>query len=118
MKMLFSPKVGGRGAIFRIGAIKMPIEALSTVAGPLASLLQPRAAASHAMPDSSAQAIQGPGKAPDETGGIPSGPTFGEYLQHAIGEVNQAQLHAGDLSTRFAAGEPIDVHQVMIAAQE
>ena len=37
---------------------------------------------------------------------------------YSIGEVNQAQLHAGDLSSRFAAGEPIDVHQVMIAAQE
>ena len=32
--------------------------------------------------------------------------------------MNKAQLHAGDLSTRFAAGEPLDVHQVMIAAQE
>ena len=58
------------------------------------------------------------GKAADESGSVSTGPTFGQYLQQAIGEVNQAQLRTGDLSTRFAAGEAIDVHQVMIAAQE
>jgi len=45
-------------------------------------------------------------------------PTFGQFLQNALAEVNQAQLHAGDMTTRFAAGEPLDVHQVMIASQE
>ena len=39
-------------------------------------------------------------------------------LTSAIAEVNQAQLHAGDMTARFAAGEPMDVHQVMIASQE
>ncbi len=44
--------------------------------------------------------------------------SFGKMLENAIGEVNKAQLNAGDMSTRFAAGEPLDVHQVMIAGQE
>ncbi len=44
--------------------------------------------------------------------------TFGKMLTNAIAEVNQAQLHAGDMTARFAAGEPLDVHQVMIASQE
>ena len=45
-------------------------------------------------------------------------PSFGKMLSNAISEVNQAQNHAGDLATRFAAGEPLDVHQVMVASQE
>jgi flagellar hook-basal body complex protein FliE len=44
--------------------------------------------------------------------------SFGQMLADAIGEVNAAQNQAGDMSARFAAGEPMDVHQVMIAAQE
>lgn len=46
------------------------------------------------------------------------GKSFGQFLNEAIQEVNQAQQHADDLTTRFAAGEPLDVHQVMIASQE
>lgn len=51
-------------------------------------------------------------------GGTGAGKTFGQFLQDAIREVNEAQLRAADLTTRFAAGEPLDVHQVMIASQE
>ena len=47
-----------------------------------------------------------------------TGKSFGALLQDAIGEVNQAQLHAGEMTNRFAAGEPLDIHQVMIAGQE
>lgn len=47
-----------------------------------------------------------------------SGKTFGQYLESAIGEVNSAQLHSADMTKRFAAGEPMDVHQVMVASQE
>ena len=52
-----------------------------------------------------------------EPGGA-SGKSFGAMLSNAIAEVNQAQVHAGDMTARFAAGEPLDVHQVMIASQE
>src|SRR5437868_13418306 len=48
----------------------------------------------------------------------PTGKSFGQFLQDAIGEVNQAQIHAGEMTNRFAAGEPLDIHQVMIAGQE
>jgi flagellar hook-basal body complex protein FliE len=44
--------------------------------------------------------------------------SFGQMLTNAIAETNQAQLHAGDMTARFAAGEPMDIHQVMIASQE
>lgn len=96
----------------------MPIDAVTSLAGPLAGALQPRANVANAIPDSGVDALQGLGKTPDVSGAAPTGPTFGQLLQHAIGEVNQAQVHAGDLSSRFAAGEPVDVHQVMIASQE
>lgn len=51
-------------------------------------------------------------------GGAEAPQTFGQALLHALGEVNQAQLHAGQMTTRFAAGEPLDVHEVMIASQQ
>lgn len=44
--------------------------------------------------------------------------SFGKMLTDAIANVDKAQSHAGDMTTRFAAGEPMDVHQVMIASQE
>ncbi|MCS6777758.1 MAG: flagellar hook-basal body complex protein FliE [Chloroherpetonaceae bacterium] len=52
------------------------------------------------------------------SGATGAGKTFGQFLQDAIREVNEAQLRAADLTTRFATGEPLDVHQVMIASQE
>jgi flagellar hook-basal body complex protein FliE len=96
----------------------MPISALTSLAGPLTSVLQPRNNVAQAIPDSGAPEIQGLGKMPDDGAASSTEPTFGQILQHAIGEVNQSQMHAADLSARFAAGEPLDVHQVMIAAQE
>jgi len=96
----------------------MPISALTSAAGPLASAFQPLTSAVQAIPDSGVQEIQGLGKMPTDGSGISTGSTFGQFLQHAIGEVNQSQLHANDMSSRFAAGEALDVHQVMIAAQE
>ncbi len=44
--------------------------------------------------------------------------SFGQMLSSAIAEVNQAQVNSADMTARFAAGDKIDVHQVMIAAQE
>lgn len=50
--------------------------------------------------------------------GAAGGQTFGQMLEGAIGQVNNAQLHAADLRSRFATGEPMDVHKVMIAGEE
>jgi flagellar hook-basal body complex protein FliE len=44
--------------------------------------------------------------------------TFGKALMNALGDVNSAQMKAGDMNARFAAGQAVDVHEVMIASQE
>ncbi len=44
--------------------------------------------------------------------------SFGDMLMNAIGQVNQAQLHANHMRAEFAAGKPLDVHQVMVASEE
>lgn len=44
--------------------------------------------------------------------------SFGAFLADALAGVNAAQAHAGDMTKRFAAGENLDVHQVMIASQQ
>ena len=96
----------------------MPIESIMSAVSPITSVLTPRSGISSAIPDASINGMSGLGKDLGAEGLAPSGVTFGQALQNALGEVNRAQVHAGDLSTRFAAGEPIDVHQVMIASQE
>lgn len=46
------------------------------------------------------------------------GASFGEMLANALGETNRLAHRADDLAARFAAGEPLDVHQVTIAMEE
>ncbi len=46
------------------------------------------------------------------------GKSFGQVLSDSLAEVNKSQMHAADMNTRFAAGEKMDVHDVMIASQE
>ncbi len=96
----------------------MPINPLTAISGPLAGAFEPRSGAAQKLAVPGMEALQGSGNTPGAEGSEPVGQTFGHFLQNAIGEVNQAQMRAGDLSTRFAAGEAVDVHQVMIAAQE
>ena len=52
------------------------------------------------------------------TGASGAGKSFGQILQNAISEVNEAQLRSGEMVARYAAGDKVDVHQVMIASQE
>lgn len=52
------------------------------------------------------------------TGVEGTGKSFGSFLQEALSEVNNAQMRAGEITNRFAAGENVDIHQVMIAGQE
>ena len=47
-----------------------------------------------------------------------TGKSFGQFLMDALAEVNSAQMKAGEMTAQFAAGKPVDVHQVMIASQE
>ena len=46
------------------------------------------------------------------------GPSFGDALKRAIGEVSTQQDTAQDYVQRFVRGEPVELHQVMAAAEE
>ena len=58
-----------------------------------------------------------------ERGGIPLGPTstdpsFGDTLKAALGDVTELQSDSQALIAAFVRGEPVEVHQVMAAAEE
>ena len=44
--------------------------------------------------------------------------TFAETLQRALGDVSEMQEGAQDAMSAFLAGEPIEIHEVMAAAEE
>jgi flagellar hook-basal body complex protein FliE len=47
-----------------------------------------------------------------------SGPGFGDVLSGFMGKVNNSQNQADHMVESLALGEPVDVHQVMIALGE
>ena len=44
--------------------------------------------------------------------------TFGETLTRALNEVSDARDRSSDLTQRFAAGENVELHEVMAATEE
>ena len=46
------------------------------------------------------------------------GPSFGDTLERALGEVSTSQETAQDAIQRFVRGEPVELHQVMAASEE
>jgi flagellar hook-basal body complex protein FliE len=46
------------------------------------------------------------------------GPSFGDTLKRALGEVSAAQESATDYVGKFMRGEPVELHQVMAATEE
>jgi flagellar hook-basal body complex protein FliE len=50
--------------------------------------------------------------------GPTNGPSFGDVLTKAIGQVSDAQDNAADHAARFMRGEPVELHQVMAATEE
>src|SRR6478735_3489129 len=46
------------------------------------------------------------------------GPSFSDSLKRALGEVSTSQETAQDYIQRFVNGEPVELHQVMAAAEE
>ena len=44
--------------------------------------------------------------------------SFGNTLTRVINEVSDARDRSGDLTQRFAAGENVELHQVMAASEE
>uniref|UniRef100_A0A7C5RTM2 Flagellar hook-basal body complex protein FliE n=1 Tax=Thermomicrobium roseum TaxID=500 RepID=A0A7C5RTM2_THERO len=47
----------------------------------------------------------------------PSGPSFGEVLERAFGALNEQLNEADRLALALAAGEDVDLHQVMVALE-
>lgn len=45
------------------------------------------------------------------------GPSFGEVLERALGAINQQLNEADRLALALAAGEEVDLHQVMLALE-
>lgn len=67
------------------------------------------------------RATQGIGDAPRHITvdiGNGDGPSFGDTLKRALGEVSSTQDNATDRMQRFLRGEPVELHQVMAAAEE
>ena len=46
-----------------------------------------------------------------------TGGGFGQALTNAISSLNESQNAADNASTRMAAGDPIDLHEVMLARE-
>ena len=47
-----------------------------------------------------------------------AGPSFGQMLQSALGQVSGLQDHAAQMTTAFAQGKTGDIHSVMIASEQ
>ena len=48
----------------------------------------------------------------------PDGTTFAGTLKELISDVNSMQMDSGDLTEKMLKGEPVDLHDVMIAAEK
>ncbi len=61
------------------------------------------------------QNIERPGQ---RGGGDAAGASFADTLKDALGEVSQLQDNAQDAIGAFLRGEPVELHDVMTAAEE
>ena len=57
------------------------------------------------------------GTAPAAPDGTEAAAGFGQALTDAISSLSEAQMAADDASVQMAAGEPIDLHEVMLARE-
>ena len=73
---------------------------------------------------SAMQRLQGPAGLGDGGLSVPfgrepvGGPSFGETLTRAINEVSAQQDRSAEMTGAFLRGEPVEMHQVMAAAEE
>ena len=70
------------------------------------------------LPAASAANLFTPAKSASESSEAASGPSFGQMLQSALGQVSGLQDHAAQMTTAFAQGKTGDIHSVMIASQQ
>lgn len=59
-----------------------------------------------------------PGRDSARTLEVGAGGSFGETFTRVLNEVSDTREYAGDLTRRFAAGENVELHQVMAAGEE
>ncbi len=59
-----------------------------------------------------------PGRTGQNEGASARNASFGELVQDALEQLNRLQQEADDAATRLAIGEPVDLHDVMIAVQK
>lgn len=67
------------------------------------------------------QQVQGPGRQDWrrlELGLGEQGPSFGDTLKQALGDVSSLQDNARDTIAAFVRGDPVELHQVMAATEE
>lgn len=48
----------------------------------------------------------------------PGGGSFGATIKSALSGVNDLQTQADDLATKLAIGDPVEIHEAMIAMQK
>jgi flagellar hook-basal body complex protein FliE len=51
-------------------------------------------------------------------GGGNQGPSFADTLKAALGDVQQSQDQAQNMIGKYVRGEPVELHEVMMAAEE
>jgi flagellar hook-basal body complex protein FliE len=61
---------------------------------------------------------EGLGLSQPKSASAQSGDDFAKVFNQSIADLNATQKKAGDLGNRFAAGENVELHDVMIAGQE
>ena len=49
---------------------------------------------------------------------LAQGETFADTLREFVGDVNVQQVESGEATERMVKGEPVDIHDVMIAAEK
>lgn len=62
--------------------------------------------------------IEQAGKKPGVTPKLDSGDNFSDVFSNLINSVNGLQKDSAEIQQSFLAGEPVELHQVMIKAEE
>lgn len=62
--------------------------------------------------------LESVGQSKPPSAGKTDGPGFAEQLGKLIDATNEAQIESGKIQEAFLSGEPVELHQVMIKAEE
>lgn len=81
------------------------------MSAPIAMPSPPSLTESSALPTASADSIP-------SSGGATSGPSFGDVVSGFLNKVDGAQQHSDKMVEALALGEPVEIHDVMLALNE